>query len=87
VSQYHDDARTVVVLSEAEREEALLAPMNISNGDTLTAALVLAGGARHAAELRDWLEITGLIPAGHLPRRKPAAGCANTVVNYRRPGS
>lgn len=69
------------------RADALLAPIGVSKEHTRAAALVLAGRARDAAELRDWLEMTGLIPGGQPSRRKPPRGGAGTDVSDGRPGS
>ena len=46
---------------DVSRADALCAPMSITAEHTRDAALVLAGHARDAAELRDWLEAPGLV--------------------------
>lgn len=51
MSGYHDD------------DAALIAPLSISAGQARDAAVVLAGHARDATELRDWLEAAGLLAA------------------------
>jgi hypothetical protein len=44
------------------RVNALTAPGFTTEAETRSAARVLAGNARDAAELRDWLEICGMRP-------------------------
>jgi hypothetical protein len=51
------------------RADALLVPFNVTREDARSAALTLADHAADAAELRDWLEMLGLLDAE--PRRKP----------------
>ena len=46
---------------DVSRADALCAPLYVSAGKARDAALVLAGHARDAAELRDWLEAPGLV--------------------------
>ena len=63
-------------------------PPEISISEAHEAARFLAGYARNAAELRDWLKMCGLFPYEHGPRSgKTPAGCATTTVSYRRPGA
>ncbi len=46
---------------DVARADALCAPMHVSAAQARHAAGVLAGHARDAAELRDWLETCGLV--------------------------
>ena len=57
---------------------AVLAPLRISAAQARSASLVLAGRARDAAELRDWLEIFGLVPVPSRSRGEtgPSGGAA-----------
>jgi hypothetical protein len=54
-------------VSYRDNDAALLADCAISDGEARDAAQVLAGWARDATELRDWLEMAGLLPAGGVP--------------------
>jgi hypothetical protein len=70
------------------RADALLAPIDVSIAQARTAALVLGGYAENVAELWEWLEMLGLLPYEADPRSsQPPAGCANTIINYTRPGA
>jgi hypothetical protein len=42
--------------------DATCAPLDITTEQDRTAAVVMAGHARNATELREWLEMTGLAP-------------------------
>jgi hypothetical protein len=53
--------KTTCGLPEARRN-ALLAPLDVSDEETVTAALTLASGAADASELRCWLEMCGMQP-------------------------
>lgn len=76
------------------RTEAILAPIDVSIAKARHAALVLTGRAkgrthaRRRKDARNLLEACGLIPyESHSRSTSPPAGCANTIVNYTRPGS
>jgi hypothetical protein len=46
---------------DVSRADALCAPLYVSAGKARDAAIVLAGHARDAGELRGWLEALGLV--------------------------
>jgi hypothetical protein len=62
----------------------LLDSPGTTRAEDRAAAVVLAGHARDAAELRQWLEICGLLPYGHRPQTNFVPR-GPVVTGYRRP--
>lgn len=74
--------------------EPVLIPLGAEEEEARNTAVFIgceaAGGDRDAqlADARGLLEACGLIPyESHSRSSSPPAGCANTIVNYTRPGS
>jgi hypothetical protein len=64
---------------------ALLTLPDMNPAAMRPAALILAGRARDAAELREWLQMTGLLPGETHPPRRTPGGRRNRTTGYERP--
>lgn len=69
----------------ADRPDALTEPLDVSLYQAREASAVLGGGAQGAAELREWLEMLGVLPSTAAPGPYRAEYGAPFNA-YRRPG-